>query len=177
MPAFSFCIARELITLQKLHPTRRLRRIWEITKSMLDDMGVTALILDVDNTLTTHNNPHPDEKVLEWLRVIRQQGIRLVLVSNNRSRRIRPFAEMLGLEYTANALKPLGKGFRQAARRVDARPGEIGVVGDQVFTDVLGGNLFGAKTILVEPMEEEDKPFFRVKRSLELRALRNYRER
>lgn len=163
-----------MIPLGLLHPTRRFRRIWEITAPMLDGMGVGTLILDVDNTLTTHNNPQPDEKVLAWISEMKGHGIQLVLLSNNHYKRVAPFARTLEMEFTANALKPLGKGFRKACRHMKARPEETGVVGDQVFTDILGGNLFGAKTFLVEPMEEEGGFFFRLKRALELRVLKNY---
>lgn len=115
--------------------------------------------------------------MLAWLEKMRAHGIRLVIVSNNNDRRIRPFAEQLGLAYTANALKPLVFGFRRTAKKMGLSGRQIAVVGDQIFTDILGGNRFGAVTILVEPLQPETGLFFRLKRRLELRVLRRYRKR
>lgn len=160
--------------MSKFYPDLVLHRISELTPAMLAQLGVTALILDVDNTLTTHNNPVPDSDVLLWLKSMGSSNIRLVIVSNNSDERVAAFAKMLGLGYTANALKPLKKGFAQTAAKLRLPPQKIGVVGDQIFTDILGGNLFGAKTILVAPMEPETGPFFRLKRKLEVLVLRGY---
>lgn len=156
------------------YPTVKLRRISDITTKMLKSLGVSALILDVDNTLTTHNNPVPDKDVLLWLETMRKAGIKLVIASNNRPKRVRPFANGLSLDYAANAMKPLPVGFLRTASRLKLPARQIGVVGDQIFTDVLGGNLFRAKTFLVEPMHPENGPFFKLKRKLEIYILRRY---
>lgn len=157
------------------YPTVTRRRVTDISPGLLRKLGVTALFLDADNTLTTHNNPRPADAVLGWLDTMRAEGIALVIVSNNSEERIRPFAKRLGLEYTARACKPLTLGFSRTARELGLRPRQIAVVGDQIFTDIVGGNLFGAPSILVKPMEPEDGPFFRLKRRLEKRVLRRYR--
>jgi len=159
------------------HPTILLHRIYEIEPQRLRQWGVTTLVLDVDNTLTTHDNPVPNQDVLRWLEQMKALGMKLVILSNNYAQRVEPFAKRLGLDYTARAWKPLSKGFRETARRLKVAPAEMAVVGDQIFTDVLGGNLFGAKTILVEPMEPETGLGFRLKRRLEKGILRRYRQK
>lgn len=136
-----------------------------------------ALILDADNTLTTHNNPVPDKDVISWLEQMKQSGVQLVIVSNNSGRRIQPFARQLGLPYTARALKPLTWGFRRTVQELGLPARQVAVVGDQIFTDILGGNLFGSPTILVEPMEPETGPLFRLKRKVEKKILRAYRRK
>lgn len=148
-------------------PTVFLKHISHIKPELLRGLGVKAMILDVDNTLATHNNPEPDASVLVWLEQMRSEGFRLAIASNNRRRRVEPFARGLGLEYACFSMKPLPKGFFEISRKLGLPPRSIAVVGDQIFTDVLGGNLFGAKTILVEPMLAEPGPFFRLKRRLE----------
>jgi HAD superfamily phosphatase (TIGR01668 family) len=152
-----------------------LKRVSEITPGVLQSLGVRALLLDVDNTLTTHNNPIPDSGALKWLAEMKEAGILVCLASNNRTRRVRPFAESLGAGYVANACKPLPVGFIRAARRLGLPARAFAVVGDQIFTDILGGNLFGARTILLEPIEFETGPFFRLKRRLEKGILKKYR--
>ncbi|WRS27922.1 YqeG family HAD IIIA-type phosphatase [Oscillospiraceae bacterium MB08-C2-2] len=158
------------------YPTVLQKRVYCIDKPLLERLGVTALILDVDNTLTTHDNPVPHERVLDWLREMKEQGIGLIILSNNNPERVRPFADMLGLPFAANAAKPLPGGYRKAIQRLGVPSHQTAVVGDQIFTDVLGGNLAGIKTILVEPMEFEDKGFFRLKRRVEKGILRRYRK-
>lgn len=160
-----------------LYPTILLHRASHITPHMLKKMGVHALVLDADNTLTTHNNPEPAGEMIVWLDKMRAAGIQLVIVSNNNSRRIQPFAARLGIGYTAMACKPLTIGFSRTARRLGLHAKEIAVVGDQIFTDILGGNLFGAVTILVEPMEPESGLLFCLKRKLEVKILQRYRSR
>jgi HAD superfamily phosphatase (TIGR01668 family) len=156
------------------YPTILLHRVTEITPQFLRRLGVKALILDADNTLTTHNNPEPDADVLLWLREMKGQGIRLIIASNNSDGRIRPFAEKLGLDFVARACKPLPVGISASAKRLGLTRREVAVAGDQIFTDILGGNLFGCATILVEPMLNESGPFFRFKRKLERSILRRY---
>lgn len=159
-----------------LYPDLAIKKASALDAGMLRAMGVKALILDADNTLSTHNNPEPDPEILLWIERMRGANIPMVIVSNNRGKRIRPFAERLAMPFTANALKPIPKGFYLTAQKLGLPPHEIGVVGDQIFTDVLGGNLFGAKTILVSPIEPETGLFFRLKRKAEVAVLRRYRK-
>jgi HAD superfamily phosphatase (TIGR01668 family) len=159
------------------YPTKTARGVMDITKEMLDGIGVTALILDVDNTLATHNNPNLDPKVREWLSNMRECGIGLVILSNNYKRRVRPFAEALKLPFSAFAAKPLPFGYARASRMLNTPKQNVAIVGDQIFTDVLGARLYGAKAILVEPLAPEGGPFFRFKRKIEAMILRRYREK
>lgn len=159
------------------YPTTHYRRVMEITPEQLHKMGIKALILDVDNTLTTHDNPQPSQGVRDWLDQMRAAGFPMMIVSNNHYQRVKPFADRLGLPFIEDGKKPLSSGMRRAAHAMGVRPEEIGVIGDQIFTDILGGNLFGSKTILVEPIQLEDKPFFKVKRFLERGILKGYHRR
>ncbi len=157
------------------YPAFSVGRVTGLTPEFLDSIGVRGLVLDVDNTLTTHDNPQPFPDIAQWLCEMKAIGIPMLIVSNNHPARVEPFAKILGLDFVADGAKPLSKGFRQAARQLALSPGEIGVVGDQIFTDILGGNLFGAKTILVQPLGPETKAFIRFKRKLERVVLIGYR--
>jgi len=105
---------------------------------------------------------------------MKERGYPLAILSNNRTHRVRSFALQFGLDYTANAMKPLPGGFKEIARRWGKQPEEIALVGDQIFTDVLGANLFGCKCILVSPLQEESDVLFQIKRWMEKRILRQY---
>ena len=148
-------------------PTKSYESILQITPDTLREMGVTALILDIDNTMTTHDNPTPLEGLFDWLDSMRQSGIKMMIVSNNYSERVTPFAELLGLDFIPRGAKPLPKGYKAAAERMCVPKGEICTIGDQLFTDILGAKLFGIKSILVDPIEPEKTLFFRIKRALE----------
>jgi len=150
-----------------LRADHRFKRVYDIGGDWLAENRITAMILDVDNTLTEHGSQEVDDRVLRWLGEMRALGIRLVVLSNNRDRRVRPFAEKLGLDYIANGMKPLPSGIRRASARLGAPRDGIAVVGDQVFTDVLGGNLAGLRTILLEPISSEKGCFLRLKRRVE----------
>jgi len=134
---------------------------------LLKSLGIRGLILDVDNTLTTHDNPEVDTGVQRWLAVMREHKIKMAILSNNTLRRVQPFADALRMGFVANGTKPLARGFEKAAAKLSLAKSEIAVVGDQIFTDILGGNLWGARTILVKPIKLEDTRSFRIKRRIE----------
>ncbi|MBP3310202.1 MAG: YqeG family HAD IIIA-type phosphatase [Ruminococcus sp.] len=148
--------------------TAAFRRVTGITPEILARMGIKGLILDLDNTLTTHDNPVPGDGVFEWLDCMKKNNIRLMIVSNNHAPRVRPFAEMLGLEFVSEGKKPLTKGFSEAVKRMGLPKKSVAAVGDQIYTDVLGANLFGIKMLFVTPIEHETTTFFKIKRKLEI---------
>ena len=135
------------------HATVALRSVLQIQPGLLRQYGIRGLMLDLDNTLTTHDNPVPAEGVLSWIDVMRQAGIALMIVSNNKPHRVQPFAAALGLPFVAEGAKPLPKGFRQAQKRMQLPFSQLAVVGDQIGTDMRGANLCGVKSIYVRPIK------------------------
>lgn len=147
--------------------TEYFRGITDITPDFLRKNNIKGLILDVDNTLTTHDNPVPAEGVMEWIATMRQNKIRLIIVSNNHPPRVKPFADMLEIDFVCDGRKPLSDGFREAIKKIGLPKENISAVGDQIFTDVLGANLFGVRMLYTAPIEHEKTTFFKVKRFLE----------
>lgn len=150
----------------------RFCRITDIDPAQLVSQGLRAVVLDVDNTLTTHDNPTPAPGVLQWLEKARAAGLELLILSNNSPERVRPFAALLGLDFEADGAKPLAGGYRRALRRLGVPAKQAATIGDQIFTDMLGGRLAGLHCIFVEPIEPERGWFFRLKRRLERPILR-----
>ena len=150
-----------------LFPDIYLRTLTALTPALLGRWGIRGLVLDVDNTLTTHDNPRPDPNVLRWLKTMRDHHIEMVILSNNTPRRVQPFANELRMGFVASAGKPFARGFRRAAAKLGLPRNKIAVVGDQIFTDILGGNLWGARTVLVKPIQPENTRLFRIKRVIE----------
>ncbi|MCH5197046.1 MAG: YqeG family HAD IIIA-type phosphatase [Oscillospiraceae bacterium] len=148
-------------------PTFYLKNVFCIDENFLYENNVSALVLDMDNTLSMHGNPRPEEGVLEWLDKMREFGVKMRVVSNNTTKRVKPLADMLGLEFTANGAKPLTFGITRAMRDMNADKASTLVVGDQIFTDVIAGNLKGVRTVLVNPFHLENKWTFKLKRLAE----------
>ena len=149
--------------------------ITDISGSFFSERGIRLIILDVDNTLTSHNNPIPFPGVEDWIGARKGEGLTLCILSNNSPQRVSPFAEKLGLDFVANAAKPLPFGLSRACKRYGVRREESCLIGDQLFTDMLAVNLFpGGTSILVEPWEEEKSGFLAVKRKWEKPILRRY---
>ncbi len=143
------------------------KSVTQITTELLQKHHIKALVLDVDNTLTTHGNPEPGEGVMQWLETMRQAEIPMMIVSNNSCNRVKPFAAALRLDFISRGMKPLTFGMTKACKKFGLAPSEVAIVGDQLFTDILGGKLKGLKCILTEPIHSESGAFFKLKRKLE----------
>lgn len=156
------------------YPSIMLHRIQELSPQKLRRAGVLGILLDVDNTLSPHGAPNPEPEALEWIEKMKQEGFFLRIVSNNTAERVAPFANKLGLEFSAMAGKPLPFGFRRAAAELGFLPSQVIAVGDQLFADIAGANLSGIRSVLVEPIEPEHALRFRIKRRLEQPILRRF---
>ena len=148
-----------------LQPTVLKNRITELTVAELTSMGVTTLLLDVDNTLTEHHSQELSDAVATWLEDMREAGLNMMLVSNSKKPRVDPFANRIGLAYEHTSLKPLPFGFRRAMRRLGVKPRECLAVGDQTFTDVIGAKLAGVRVAQLIPIKVEDGWSFRLRRT------------
>ncbi len=144
-----------------------LRTVSQITPKLLKENNIKGLLLDVDNTLTTHDNPRPADGVMEWIALMKSNGIKMMIVSNNHYERVKPFADMLGLDFVSDGKKPLSSGFNRAQKKMEIPFSELAVVGDQIYTDILGANLRRVKSIYVVPIELEKKGFLHFKRKIE----------
>ena len=148
-------------------PTYVFNDITEITVDFLNKKHIKGLMLDLDNTLTTHNNPVPPQTSIKWLDKMREAGIKMMIVSNNSAERVTPFAQALGLPFVPKGKKPLPVGYSQAKNEMGLDKNELAAVGDQIFTDVLGSNLCGVRSLFVFPIELETSLPFRFKRFCE----------
>ncbi len=148
-------------------PTFWLKNVLSIDKKFLSDNNIEALILDLDNTLSMHGNPAAEAGIPDWLLEMKALGVKMMVVSNNTNKRVSPLAEKLGLQFIANGAKPLTLGINKAVKRLGIDKKKIVVVGDQIFTDVMGGNFAGIRTILVEPFHMEKNVLFKIKRKAE----------
>lgn len=148
-------------------PTYVFYDITGITPKFLKRKHIKGIVLDIDNTLTTHNNPVPPQSSMDWLASVKKAGIKLIIVSNNKPPRVERFAQLLELEYVANGRKPLTYGINEAVKRLGFEKCDIAAIGDQIFTDIMGANLAGIRSCFVYPLEPETSLPFRFKRTIE----------
>jgi uncharacterized protein len=158
-----------------LGPDRFAPRLHDVPHEELEAAGIRGLIVDLDNTLVGFRETELAQEHLDWVARALERGFRIVMLSNNFSLRVNSLAAQLNVTCFPNALKPLPFGFLRAKRCLQLRRREIAVVGDQLFTDVLGGKICGLYTILTEPIERKDfglTRFFRFFERLMLRGRR-----
>ena len=145
------------------------RRTLDISPGFLREHGIKGLILDIDNTLAVHDDPVPAEGIEEWADSMKSAGIKLIILSNNHSGRVRSFADRLGVDFVCDGGKPLKRGYTECMKKMGLSAAETAAVGDQLFTDVWGANHAGITMLFVEPIapEPKNKHFIRFKRVLE----------
>lgn len=157
-----------------LKPDLLVNSLPEVPLEALWEKGIKALIVDLDNTVTCWNSPQVGEAAREWFARAKARGFALCLSSNNGLRRGAPVAASLGLPLVCNAGKPRRRSFRQAMALLGSRPAETAVIGDQIFTDILGGKRLGLYTVLVRPLSPREFVTTRLVRRLERLVMRSW---
>lgn len=150
-----------------LSPDYYLTSVHGIDLEELGSLGVDTLLVDLDNTLLPRDTNEVPQDLRAWAARLDQRGFKVCLVSNNWHERVNTVAGELGFELVAKAVKPLPFAFLRALKKIGSRRANSAVVGDQLFTDVLGGKLLGMKTVMVVPLSESDLPHTLILRRLE----------
>ena len=150
-----------------IYPKSYLKNVQEITIDFLKKNKIQALILDVDNTLIDYYKNMSND-IVKWADDLKKEGVELYILSNtNKKQKVENVANKLNIKYKMFAKKPSKKGFIQISKELKIKPENIGVVGDQIFTDVIGGNRCKMFTILVDPVSEKDYWYTAWKRPIE----------
>ncbi|NLT57666.1 MAG: YqeG family HAD IIIA-type phosphatase [Clostridiales bacterium] len=150
-----------------LHPDFYFNTVYEITPRFLLGQGIEGVILDIDNTLVYYGVHSPTEENTAWILALTAAGLQVAFVSNGYEERVTAFNAPFGFYSTHHAGKPRPGGFLRAAERMALPPHRVAVIGDQIFTDVWGGNRAGMLTLLVRPIRSEPWLRFKFKRLLE----------
>lgn len=159
-----------------LYPDGHFEKVEEITSKYLQNNKIKALILDVDNTLIDYQK-HLEKSVIQWAKNLKEQGIKLYILSNtNQKEKVETVAKALEIPYRNLAKKPFKTGFLKVQKELKEKAENIAVVGDQIFTDIVGGNRCRMFTILVEPINPKDFWYTAWKRPIENRIKNRYIE-
>ncbi|GAK11430.1 YqeG family HAD IIIA-type phosphatase [Geomicrobium sp. JCM 19039] len=158
-------------------PDQFAESIYEIDLKELKDRGVKGVITDLDNTLVEWDRADVTPELLDWIEMVHQEGLKLTIVSNNTKKRVSTFSEPTGVAFIHSAKKPLTRAFKRAMREMGLQKNEVVVVGDQLLTDVFGGNRGGFYTILVVPVSETDGWMTKANRKVEQMVMRKLERR
>lgn len=151
-----------------LKPKVYLHSIYNIDLSKLKEIKkIKGIIIDLDNTLVPYGQNEIDQKIVEWINEALKLDFKLCIVSNSNSQRAKKFSHLLNIPYYSKFFKPMKVCFDQGLRILGTSKDETVVIGDQVFTDVWGGNRVELFTILVTPLIPRDALWTYPQRTLE----------
>lgn len=160
-----------------LLPSKYAKSVFEITPEELKDRGVKAIITDLDNTLVGWDVELATPEVIAWFNGMREAGIQVTIVSNNKQARVATFATPLEVDYICGARKPMGQAFKKAVKAMNVKPEETVVIGDQMMTDVLAANSNGFYSIMVVPVKANDEWKTRMNRMMERKFLAYFKKK
>ncbi len=154
-------------SVERFRADHHAQALTEVSLDHLVELGIRGIVVDLDNTVCAYHQPELAPGVAEWVAAARDRGFAMVLVSNNFTERVALVGAKLGIPVVPNALKPLPFAFLRALRLLGTPRSATIVIGDQLFTDVLGAKFVGLRAILTTPLVERDFPLTRVLRFLE----------
>lgn len=157
-----------------IYPKLYCKKVTDISIDYLEENNIKAILLDVDNTLLDFDLKIVDG-LKQWYEKIKEKDIKCMILSNsNKIEKIEKVANFLEIDYIKFATKPFKRGFKLAKKKLNVSEENIAVVGDQIFTDVIGANRSKMHSILVEPLAEKDLFLTKIKRPLENLVIKNY---
>ena len=158
-------------------PNQYVKSILDIQPTELKEKGVKGIITDLDNTLVEWDRPEATPQIIQWFEKMQQNQIQVTIVSNNNEVRVKAFSDPLKIPFIYRAKKPMSNAFFQAAKRMNLKKEETVVIGDQLLTDILGGNRSGFHTILVVPVAQNDGLATKFNRLVERRIMNWFRKK
>jgi uncharacterized protein len=158
-------------------PDQHVKSVLDITAEELKQKGIKGIITDLDNTLVEWDRPLATAKIAEWFKEMQKSQIKVMIVSNNNESRVKAFSDPLNIPFIFRARKPLTRAFLKALNQMGLQKDETVVIGDQLLTDVLGGNRSGFHTILVVPVAQTDGLATKFNRMVERRILNWFKKK
>ena len=160
------------MSLENYMPDFALEKAYDVTVDSLKKHGIKVVLVDLDNTLIAWNNPDGTPEMRQWLHDLRDAGIPVVVVSNNKYERVKRAVEKFGIEFEAFALKPFTFGINRAPKRFNVQPHEVVMIGDQLMTDIRAAKRVGLKSVLVKPLIQTDSINTQINRLRERRTMK-----
>lgn len=143
-----------------------------IDYNKLKSRGIKCILFDLDNTLVPYTEKVPSKKNKELFKKLKELGFRVIIFSNSSKRRLRPFKEELEVDVYHRCFKPSPKKFELVLKEYKYNESQVAIIGDQLLTDILGGNRVGITTILVNPISKKDEFITRFNRIKERKIIK-----
>ena len=139
-----------------LLPTVIVDALTDLTPEMLREKGISLLMLDFDNTIVPYTTNEPTPQMKQWLQMMMESPIKLCVVSNSHRDRVKIFCKHMGVDCITHAKKPFSKGIVACLKQYDLLASSCALVGDQIYTDVLGANCAGVQSVLVKAIHNHN---------------------
>jgi HAD superfamily phosphatase (TIGR01668 family) len=140
-----------------LRPKVYVNSVYNIDLKKLKEVkNIKGIIVDLDNTLVAWGQKEVNQKIIDWVNEAKKLGLKICIVSNTNSKRVAEFAKIFNIPYHSKYFKPFSIAFNNGLKILDTKKSETAVIGDQIFTDILGGNRLKLLTILVTPIVKKD---------------------
>ena len=152
------------------------KNIFDINYKDLKEQGIKCLIYDLDNTLGLISHKSCPEETKQLINKLKKDFI-VVISSNNTKKRLKPYLEELGIDGVAWSMKPSIRGLIRIKAKYKLKKKEMCIIGDQIVTDILAGNRYHIKTVLVDPLGEKDLKITGLNRKIETRIVKHYEKR
>lgn len=133
------------------------KSLLKIDVNILKDMNIQCVLLDVDNTIKPYGAKQIDKEYIQWINTVKDNNINIILCSNNYKVNVQPIATQVSCDFVPFCLKPSPFGYFRAYKKSKCRLKNIVVIGDQFFTDILGGKIMFMKTLLLDPISSESE--------------------
>lgn len=154
-------------------PNMYKKSIFDIDYSKLKDKGINCILFDLDNTILLVDEKKIHDDVFSLFTKLKKI-FKIAIISNNKKKRISEICKPLGISFVSSAMKPFSKGFKKIMKKLDVKKEETAIIGDQIMTDILGGNRTGVFTILVDPLGKKDLKVTYINRFFEKRVINHY---
>lgn len=139
-----------------LLPSIQIDAITGLTAADLKKLGIRLLMLDFDNTIVPYTTDIPTEEMLAWLQEMNASDVQICVVSNSKNSRVPRFCETYDIDCITHAKKPFSDGIVRCLEKYNIPPEKCALAGDQIFTDTLGANCAGVKSILVKAIDNHN---------------------
>lgn len=160
-----------------LIPDMYQKSIYSINYEKLYDCGIRCLLFDLDNTCVPYVEKVPSKKLIDLFDYLKDYGFKVILFSNASKKRLEVFKNTLVVDCSYSSKKPSKRKFLKVLKMYNFDLSEVAIIGDQLFTDILGGNRVGIKTILVNPISKKDMPLTYLFRILERGQFKKFKKR
>lgn len=159
------------MNLNKFVPKIYKKSVLDIDYKKLKEQGIKYLIFDLDNTLAVIDENKVSVKIRELIKKLKKD-FKIIVLSNNFKYRIKPICDMIDVTFISFSMKPFSKGLKKVLKMYCLEKKDACIIGDQLVTDILGGNKFGIMTILVDPLSEKDLRITKINRFIERKIIK-----